>query len=114
MLLGKLAKPAVKIYQNGAFDNISVNAEYIVVSAQKYVIGQDRVTFEIRFGNIVTEKEHDKEVERFDNLLRDTLTMTTEELSAWGTDDSVLLDLIANKIGNNLLEKVFKNFNYTY
>jgi hypothetical protein len=39
--------------------------------------------------------------------------MTSEELSTWGTDDSVVLDLIANKIGTTITEKIVKDFSYT-
>jgi hypothetical protein len=110
MLLGKLLTPAVKVYQNGAFDSTNVTADYMVVSTQKYVIGSDKVSFELRFGNIVIENEK----ERFDKLIEINLLMTSEELSTWGTDDSVLLDLIAEKINNTITEKVVKDFVLTY
>lgn len=110
MLLGKLATPATKVFQNGAFGTTSISAEYIVVSAQRYVIGAPTTKFELRFGNIITENEK----ERFDIVLRDHLEMTAEELSTWGTDDSVLLDIIAAKIGTSIIEKITKDLHHTY
>lgn len=110
MLLGKLSTQATKVYQNGAFNTTTATADYLNVSTEKYVIGASEVSFELRFGNIITENEE----ERFDILLRDKLTMTSEELATWGTDDSVLLDLIAQKLGNTITEKIVKDLHHTY
>ena len=110
MLLGKLESPAVKVYQQGAFSTTAVPAEYMVVSTQKYVIGAEDVVFEVRFGNIITENNK----ERFDILIRENVQMTSSELSTWGTDDSVLLDLIAAKLGTTVIEKINKDFTHTY
>lgn len=110
MLLGKLATPATKVYQNGAFSSTTATAEYIVVSTRRFVIGEDIINFEIRFGNIVIENDEN----RFDIVLRENIEMTSAELSTWGTDDSVLLDLIATKLGTTITEKIVKQFHYTY
>lgn len=110
MLLGKLETPAIKVYQNGAFSTNAVSAEYMVVSTEKFVIGEDKTSFELRFGNVITENEK----ERFDILLRESLQMTSEELATWGTDDSVLLDIIAAKLGTTIIEKINKDLHHTY
>jgi len=110
MLLGKLETPAVKIYQNGAFSTTAASADYMVVSTQRFVIGEDKVNFEVRFGNIVTENDEN----RFDIVLRENVKMTSSELATWGTDDSVLLDLIAAKLGTTITEKITKDFHHTY
>ena len=67
MLLGKLASPAVKVYQNGAFSTTAASAEYMIVSTERFVIGEDKASFELRFGNVIIENEK----ERFDVLLRE-------------------------------------------
>lgn len=110
MLLGKLATPAVKVIQNGAFKTTSITAEYLVVSTQRFVIGESRTSFELRFGNVITENEK----ERFDIVLRDTLELTSDELATWGTDDSVLLDIIAVKLGTSIVEKITLDLHHTY
>jgi hypothetical protein len=110
MLLGKLATPATKVYQNGAFNTTVSTAEYMAVSTQRFVMGLDVTDFELRFGNIIIEDEN----ERFDILLRENISMTSDELSTWGTDDGVLLDLIATKIGTTITEKIIKNLHHTY
>lgn len=110
MLLGKLATPVTKVYQVDALQTKTATAEYLVVAANNYVIGKPDVQFEVRFGNIVTEKDK----ERFDIVLRHDLKMTQEELSTWGTDDSVVLDLVAAKLNNSIVEKLQKEFAHTY
>lgn len=114
MLLGKLATPAVKVFQDGPFNSTTATAEYIVVATHKYVIGGEGVTFGVRFGNILTEKQNDAEVERFDSVIREEVKLTSEELSSWGSDDSVVLDLIAAKLGTSITEKVTKDLHHTY
>jgi hypothetical protein len=110
MLLGKLATPATKVIQNGIFDTTTVTADYMVVSIQRFIIGFDEIALELRFGNVITESGE----ERFDIVLRQNLKMTSEELSTWGTDDSVLLDLVAAKLGATITEKVQTSFHHTY
>ncbi len=109
MLLGKLATPALKVFQNGAFGSVTATADYMVVSTERFVIGEDKTSFQLRFGNVITENEE----ERFDVILRENLEMTTEELSTWGTDDSVLLDLIAARLGTSLTDKLHKDLHHT-
>jgi hypothetical protein len=110
MLLGKLATPAIKVYQNGAFSSTTATAEYLIVSTQRYIIGEEKTEFELRFVNIITENEE----KRFDIILREILEMTAEELANWGTDDSVLLDIIAAKLGTSITEKVVYDLHHTY
>ena len=110
MLLGKLATPATKVYQVDALNTATATAEYLVVAANRYVIGKPNVFFEVRFGNIITENNK----ERFDIVLRHELKMTQEELASWGTDDSIVLDLVAEKLNNSIVEKVQKKFTQTY
>lgn len=111
MLLGKLSTPASKIYQAGPFETTTVLGEYMVASTHTFIIGSSSVIFELRFGNIITENEE----ERFDVVIRDLITLTDDELAEWGTDDAVLLDLVAAKLNNSIVEKIKReDFHHTY
>jgi len=110
MLLGKLATPALKVVQNGVFNTTSIPAEYMVVSTVRFVIGEDKTDFELRFGNVIIEDEK----ERFDIVLRENISLTSEELATWGTDDGVLLDIIATKLDTTITKKVQTNLHHTY
>ena len=110
MLLGKLQNKATKVFQVSAFETKTETADYMVVKAD-FTIGASKVKFDVRFGNIIEENGS----ERFDILLRDNIFLTNEELSSWGTDDSVVLDLIASKFNNTIIEKLEKpKFQHTY
>ena len=110
MLLGKLQNKATKVFQVSAFETKNVTADYMIVKAN-LAIGADVVGFDVRFGNIIEEDGK----ERFDILIRDGIKLKAEELISWGTDDTVVLDLIASKYNNTIIEKVEKpKFQHTY
>jgi len=110
MLLGKLETPFTKVIQSGPFESTTITADYMVIGTQTYVMGENNVTFELRFGNIIIEDLN----ERFDIVSRHNLQMTQEELSTWGTDDTILFQLVADKIGVSIVETIIKDFHYTY
>jgi hypothetical protein len=45
----------------------------------------------------------DDKVSNFQELLSSNVTLTSDELSNWGTDDSVVLSTIATKLGTTSL-----------
>ena len=111
MLLGKLQTPATKVYQIDPFTTQTATAEYMVVSTTQYVIGSEKVSFQLRFCNIIEEND----IERLDVVNRLHIDLTQEELLTWGTDDSILLDIIAEKINNSIVEKITReDLHHTY
>ena len=112
MLLGKLSKAAEKVYQITPFTTEIVTAEYMSVNADKYVIGAKDVSFELRFGKLVLDEAN--QPKEFEVVIRDNVKLTSEELSTWGTDDSIVLDLIATKLGVTITEKIETQLHHTY
>ena len=110
MLLGKLGTPATKTYEISPFETKTVEAWYMVAKAERYVIGDPKIEFELRFGNLKIENGK----QEFDVLTRSKLELTNEELASWGTDDSIVLDLVAAKLGNTITEKIIVDSHYTY
>lgn len=110
MLLGKLNSPVVRVYQISLLESKNESAEYVIVAANNFLIGGESVTFDIRFGNLVVENGE----ERFDPLIRESVVLPISDLSSWGTDDSVLLDIISAKFGKSISEKIQKDIHYTY
>lgn len=111
MLLGKIIPSVTKTYQISAFSSQTVTAEYMAVKTENYVIGEPEVDFTLRFGNLLLNALGKQE---FDVILNDRITLTTQELSSWGVDDSVLLDIIASKIGTTITEKITVDSHFTY
>lgn len=110
MLFGKLNTPATKVYQTNAFVTTTATASHLAVIVETYKLNGEG-NFQLRFGNLtsqtITKANGDVVTETtFDVLLRDSITLTAEELLPWGTDDSVVLDIVAAKYNNSIVEKV--------
>lgn len=112
MLLGKISPVVTKTYQISAFETQTITGEYMTVRADSYVVGVPKVEFELRFGNL--EYDENGVPNHFDIILRDRIYLTSEELATWGTDDSVLMDIIAAKLGTTVTEKITVDLHHHY
>jgi len=121
MIVAKISPAATKIIQTSPFEHTTLSGEYMCVSVAKYVIGSidgthnDANIFEVKFGNIKYEKNPDGSNSRpmMDTVITHRLKMTTNEVSDWGQDDSVLIDLIAAKLNLSVLEKNIMDMSFT-
>ena len=96
MLYAKINPTAKFAQQAGPFDiPYSIEAKHIVVIANRYIAGAFKTNFQIVFGDIVIENT----ISKFKEISSSSVELTSEELSTWGTDDKILLNLVANKIG---------------
>jgi hypothetical protein len=112
MLLAKINPPVEKIYQVTAFEKTVVTGSFMSAKTQTYVIGGNTSSFEVRYGNVVFDE--DQTPKEFDVLVRDTVKFTSQELSDWGTDDLVILQKIATKMGITILSTIETDFQTTY
>jgi len=96
MLYGKINPTAKFAQQAGPFDApSSIEAGHIAVIANRYIAGSSKTNFQVIFGNVVI----DETISKFKEISSSSVELTSEELSTWGTDDKILLNLVANKIG---------------
>ena len=63
---------------------------------------QTETNFQLQFGSVNLDDKG--QIINFNNETSSQLTMTSEELVTWGTNDDVLLNLIAAKLGVSVLE----------
>lgn len=112
MLLGKISPVVTKTYHTGPFQTETITGEYMVVKADRYVIGVPTVEFELRFGNL--EYNENGVANHFDIIMRDKINLTSEELATWGTDDAEVLHLIAAKLGTTVTETVLTDLHHHY
>ena len=118
MIFAKINPPATKTYDQDAFNPKTVQAPYMCIGVSNMPIGAKNASFEIRYGilnfddkNVATE---------FQIVLRTSITLTSDELATWGTDDNVLFDLIISKInattGNNITitDRIVTDLHFTY
>lgn len=104
MLYAKISPVATFTQQTSPFTAPdSTIAEYITAIARPYQVGAPSTRFEIQYGNIVSNEQANV-VEVFTTLSNSNVELTAEELASWGTDDTVLLSIIATKIGTSAVD----------
>lgn len=111
MLLAKISPAATFTSQDGPFAQPTiVTAEYLTALARPYAAGASKTNFEVRFGTYKSATESAPST--FISISSSQLTLSAEELASWGTDDSVLLDAIATKLGTSVVETVVVEGNH--
>jgi hypothetical protein len=104
MLLGKLKEPVEKIYQGMGLETTVVTGEYLAVSAMTYVMGVTHKQFYYKIGKV--NFDNSGVAINFDPVIRGFIELTSEEFSEWGTDDFVMLEIVANKLGIELVDRL--------
>ena len=108
MLVARINPPVKRIIQTGAFETKEFTGELMVAKCSKLVIGtSDKIEFEVRFGNVKYEKNLDGSQGKalFDKVYQLRIDFDQSEMASWGTDDSVVYDIIAQRIGVSILSK---------
>ena len=121
MIVAKISPAATKVIQTSPFTQETLTGEYMVVNVAKYVIGSivgsfnDDNIFEIKFGNIKYEKNPDGTDGRpmMDTIISQRLKLQTPHVENWGTDDSVVIDIIAQHLGITIVEKQVMDMSFT-
>jgi len=105
MLLAKISPAAKQIVQTSPFESSEVTAEYMSALARPYALGASKVNFEVVFGNLVESPKPGSEEtsQQFVRVTSSQVELVGEELASWGTDDSVVLDAIAAKLGTSVV-----------
>lgn len=98
MLYAKINPKASFLQQSGPFSApVTIEAEYLTALARPYAAGASQTNFEIQFGNSVLNVEGI--VTSIQQVSNSQLMLTAIELVNWGADDSVLLEVVAAKLG---------------
>jgi len=79
-------------------------ADYVTALADQYRLGASQAVFNIRYG-LVTLNEAGAIV-KFETLLTDRIVLEGQDIADWGTDDSVVLAKICEKLGTEAIEFV--------
>lgn len=96
MLLAKINPAAEKITEVSPFSSTTITLDYMTAIARPYVAGAAQTNFVIEFGTIT---EEDGVVTSFQSKSQTNVVLTSEELSSWGTNDEVLLSIVATNLG---------------
>ena len=111
MLYAKI-NPTAKFYiQTDPFSSSEIICDYMTALARPYGAGSTQTNFEISYGTITIENNIPV---KFNKMTSSNLTMTSSELSTWGTDDTELLTLIGTKLGLTTTDFVTLNDNHPF
>lgn len=104
MLFAKISPTAKAAKQESAL-SVSIQDCNWMNARTEYVLGQANTRFQVSFGNFVTNQNPDEPAANlFEKLLTVYVDLSSEELSVWGEDDSVALEIIAVKLNTQILE----------
>jgi hypothetical protein len=109
MLIAKINPPAIKVVNPTPFSSTTKNLEYMTAAARPYIPGASETNFQLQFGNVTLNDE--SQIVNFNGENQSQLSMTSEELTTWGTNDDTLLRLICAKLGVSVVEIISVNQN---
>jgi hypothetical protein len=98
MLLAKISPAANFVSSANPFGTpTTVTADYMTVSARPYQVGSSKTNFDVSY--LQATLDGTGKVTSIQNVGRASLQLTAADLATWGTDDSVLLSIVAAKVG---------------
>lgn len=117
MLIAKISPAATFTAQSGPFAQPEIiAADYLAAMARPYLAGAASTNFEVQFGTFIPAVQAveasegieavQRQPARFQHIQSTQVRLSAEELANWGTDDSVLLEAIATKLGTEVVETV--------
>lgn len=110
MIFGQI-NPVISIAQQSTLFNPSpefVTGSYITAVANQYALGANQVNFRVMYGNCTFESGS---VVSFQTVYADNVVLSGSAIETWGTDDSVILDAIAEAQGTNVIAVVSGSVN---
>jgi len=96
MIFVQLTHPVTKTYSGLGLTQTVVSGSYMTANAQDYVLGQPETKFYFKIGDVTTNESGS--ITEFKPFIREYVTLTSEELANWGTDDFAALEAIATKL----------------
>jgi len=86
-----------------------VTGSYMTAVANQYALGANQVNFRVAYGNC--EFDENGDVTNFQAIHMDNIILSGEDIESWGTDDSIILDIIAEKQGTEVVNVVSGSYN---
>lgn len=108
MIFAKINPVATVPVQEGPFIVNSITGSYLTATANQYPLGANKVNFRIVYGECVIEEGT---VVGFNQVYGDFVELSGSEVENWGTDDSYVLNIIAQKQGTSVVEIVSGSLN---
>jgi hypothetical protein len=105
MLLGKISPVLSLVKQDSLFNPTPefTTASYMSAVASPYILGAHKVNFRVTYGECIFEGT---KIIDFKQIHSDSVELSGEDIESWGTDDTVILEIIAEKQGTSIVEVV--------
>jgi len=106
MIFAKINPPISLVQQTNLFNqNVTfTTGSYMTVVATSYALGSDSTQFRVFYGDC--EFDEAGFVNEFKMVHSQTTTLSGETIQNWDTDDTVILDAIADENGVNITSLV--------
>jgi hypothetical protein len=86
-----------------------ITGSYMMAIANQYSLGSNQVNFRVSYGTCIFNGGGD--ITDFNTIHSDNVELSGEDIENWGTDDSLILDIIAEKQGTTVITVVSGSFN---
>lgn len=105
MIFGKINPVLSMVTQDSLFNPTTtfITGSYMTAIASPYPLGANQVNFRVSFGEC---EFSEGEVVEFKSIHQENVQLSDLDLESWGTDDSVVLGIIADKKGISVTEVV--------
>lgn len=110
MIFGQIS-PVISIAQQSSLFNPTpdfITGSYITAVANQYALGANQVNFRVYYGNCTIESGS---VVEFKTIYADNVTLSGSAIETWGTDDSIILNAIAEAQGTEVVSVVSGSVN---
>ena len=101
MLYAQISPSAKAIHQSTPFTSVTTEADYMTVLARPYGAGATKINFEVIFGTITNIGQNGEP--KFTSVTTSNLVLQGTDLAQWGTNDEILLQVVASKLGVSVL-----------
>jgi hypothetical protein len=110
MIFAQINPPLSIIRQDTLFNPTPeyITGSYLTAIANQYILGANKVNFRITYGECIFDGDT---IVEFKNIHSDNVELLEEDIEDWGTDDSVILNKIAEKQGTVVTTIITSSFN---
>ncbi len=102
MLYAKISPAAQFVKQTGPFTTETVSVDNVFITAQQYSMGTDPVVLSVTYGKPLYNSQGIFTVP--ESAFSKLVSISAAKLANWGTDDSVVFDVVGEEEGFTVVE----------
>jgi hypothetical protein len=106
MLIAEINPAAQIVTEANPFAPVTTEAAYMTAIARPYALGATTVNFQVTYGILVPAPEGSPvgTLPSFQGQFNTSVTLSGDQISSWGIDDTIILDEIATIVGTTVVE----------